>query len=139
MPTFTACVAEVSVDKATGKFSVKKLTVVSDVGTPVNPDGVRSQMESATLWGLSLAIHESGTIKDGAITAGNYDAYTPLRMSQVPNLDISFIGEGHYPVGIGEPPTTVVAPAIANAIAAATGARVRSLPITPKKVKAALI
>jgi isoquinoline 1-oxidoreductase beta subunit len=139
MPTFTACVAEVAVDKATGKFTVKKLTVVSDVGTPVNPDGVRAQMESATLWGLSLAIHETGTIKDGAITAGNYDAYTPLRMSQVPELDISFTGAGSYPVGIGEPPTTVVAPAIANAIATAIGARVRSLPITPEKVKAALI
>ena len=139
MPTFTACIAEVSVDKATGKFAVKKLTVVSDVGTPVNPDGVQSQMESATLWGLSLALHESAEIKDGAITAKNFDDYTPLRMSQMPVLDISFTGSGHYPVGIGEPPTTVVAPAIANAIATASGARVRSLPITPAKVKAALI
>ncbi len=138
MPTFTAGIADVTVDKATGKFDVKKLTVVSDVGTPVNPDGVRAQMESATLWGLSLALHESATIKNGAITAGNYDAYTPLRMSQVPQLDISFVGEGIYPSGIGEPPTTVVAPAIANAIAAACGARVRSLPITPAKVKAAM-
>ena len=139
MPTFTACIAEVATDKTTGKFKVKKLTVISDVGTPVNPDGVRAQMESATLWGLSLALYETTTIKDGAITAGNYDSYAPLRMSQVPTLDISFVGAGHYPVGIGEPPTTVVAPAIANAIATATGARVRSLPITPEKVKAALI
>jgi len=138
MPTFTACIAEVVVDKATSKFDVKKLTVVSDVGTPVNPDGVQAQMESATLWGLSLALHEAGEVKAGAITAGNFDAYTPLRMSQVPELDISFTGHGEYPVGIGEPPTTVVAPAIANAIATACGARVRSLPITPKKVKAAL-
>jgi isoquinoline 1-oxidoreductase len=138
MPTFTACVADVTVDKATGKFKVRKLTVVSDVGTPVNPDGVQSEMESATLWGLSLALYESATVKDGAITAGNFDGYAPLRMSQVPELDISFTGHGEYPVGIGEPPTTVVAPAIANAIAAACGARVRSLPITPAKVKAAL-
>ena len=139
MPTFTACVANVATDKATGKFTVKKLTVVSDVGTPVNPDGIQAQMESATLWGLSLALHETGEVKAGAITASNFDTYTPLRMSQVPELDISFTGHGDYPVGIGEPPTTVVAPAIANAIAAACGARVRSLPITPKKVKAALI
>jgi CO/xanthine dehydrogenase Mo-binding subunit len=138
MPTFTACIARVATDTATGTFKVEKLTVISDVGTPVNPDGVQSQMESAVLWGLSLALYESGSVKNGAITAGNFDAYTPLRMEQVPELDISFDGHGQYPVGIGEPPTTVVAPAIANAIATATGARVRSLPITPAKVKAAL-
>lgn len=138
MPTFTACVARVAVDRKTGKFKVEKLTVVSDVGTPVNPDGVQSEMESATLWGLSLALHEATPVRNGAIVAGNFDSYAPLRMSQVPELDISFVGHGLYPVGIGEPPTTVVAPAIANAIAAASGARVRSLPITADKVKAAL-
>lgn len=138
MPTFTACIAQVAVDKATGKFNVEKLTVVADLGTAVNPDGVRSEIESALLWGLSLGLYESTEIKNGAIVAGNFDAYAPLRMSQVPDMDISIVSEGLYPVGIGEPPTTVVAPAIANAIATVTGARVRSLPITPAKVKAAM-
>jgi isoquinoline 1-oxidoreductase len=137
-PTFTACVAEVAVNKKTGKFTIHKLTVVYDVGTAVNPDGVTSQMESATLWGLSLALYETTTIRDGAIAAANFDGYTPTRMSQVPPLDVSFISEGHFPSGTGEPATTVVGPAIGNAIAAASGARVRALPITAAKVKAAL-
>ena len=137
-PTFTACVAEVAVNKKTGKFTVRNLTVVYDVGTAVNPNGVISQMESATLWGLSLALYETTTIRDGAIAAANFDGYTPTRMSQVPPMDMSFISEGHFPTGTGEPATTVVGPAIGNAIAAASGARVRALPITPAKVKAAM-
>ena len=136
--TFTACVAEVTVNKKSGKFTVNKLTVVYDVGTAISPDGVKAQMESATLWGLSLALHESTTIRDGAIAAANYDGYTPTRMSQMPPLDVSFISAGTFPTGTGEPATTVIAPAIGNAIAMASGARVRSLPITAAKVKAAM-
>jgi len=137
-PVFTACIAEVSVNKKSGKFSINKLTVVYDVGTAISPDGVTAQMESATLWGLSLALYETTTIRDGAIAAANFDGYTPTRISQVPPLDVSFISLGNFPVGTGEPATTVVGPAIGNAIAAASGARVRSLPITPAKVKAAM-
>ena len=136
--TFTACIAEVTVNKKSGKFTVNKLTVVYDVGTAISPDGVKAQMESATLWGLSLALHESTTIRDGAIAAANYDGYTPTRMSQMPPLDVSFISTGTFPTGTGEPATTVIAPAIGNAIAMASGARVRSLPITAAKVKAAM-
>jgi isoquinoline 1-oxidoreductase len=136
--TFTACIAEVAVNKKTGKFTINKLTVVYDMGTAISPDGVISQMESATLWGLSLALYETTTIRDGAIAAANFDGYTPTRMSQVPPLDVSYIATGVFPTGTGEPATTVIAPAIGNAIALASGARVRALPITPAKVKAAL-
>jgi isoquinoline 1-oxidoreductase len=136
--TFTACIAEVMVNKKSGKFTVNKLTVVYDIGTAISPDGVKAQMESATLWGLGLALYETTTIRDGAIAAANFDGYTPTRMSQVPPMDVSFISAGTFPTGTGEPATTVVAPAIGNAIAAASGARVRALPITPAKVKAAL-
>ncbi len=136
--TFTACVAEVTVNKKTGKFGINKLTVVYDVGTAISPDGVISQMESATLWGLSLALYETTTIRDGAIVAANFDGYTPTRMSQVPPMDMSYIATGVFPTGTGEPATTVVAPAIGNAIAMASGARVRALPITPAHVKAAM-
>jgi isoquinoline 1-oxidoreductase len=136
--TFTACIAEVMVNKKSGKFTINKLTVVYDIGTAISPDGVKAQMESATLWGLGLALYETTTIRDGAIAAANFDGYTPTRMSQVPPMDVSFISAGTFPTGTGEPATTVVAPAIGNAIAAASGARVRALPITPAKVKAAL-
>jgi isoquinoline 1-oxidoreductase beta subunit len=138
MPTFTACVAQVSVERTSGLVSVRKLTVVSDVGRAVNPDGVHSQMQSATLWGLSVALYEQGTFNDSAIDHENFDSYTPLRMSQVPELDVSFMPSTEYPVGIGEPPMTAVAPAIGNAIFRAVGARVRSLPITAEKVKQAI-
>ncbi len=136
--TFTACIAEVMVNKKSGKFTINKLTVVYDVGTAISPDGVIAQMESATLWGLSLALYETTTIRDGAIAAANFDGYTPTRMSQVPPMDMSYIATGLFPTGTGEPATTVVAPAIGNAIAMASGARVRALPITPAKVKTAL-
>jgi isoquinoline 1-oxidoreductase len=137
-PTWTAAVAEVSVDKNTGKVTLHKMTVVIDVGTTVNPDGALAQAQGSTLWGVSLALYEQASMKDGNIEQTNFDTYTPLRMSQVPELDLHVLNTGNYPAGIGEPAVTVVAPAIANAVFNASGARVRTLPLTPDKVKAAL-
>lgn len=137
-PTWTACAAQVAVDKSTGEFDIQKLTLVIDVGTAVNPDGVRAQVEGGALWGVSLATKELATMENGAIQQDNFDTYTPLRMEDMPELDVTVLSTGHYPVGAGEPGVTVTAPAIANAIFAASGARVRDLPITPEKVKAAL-
>jgi isoquinoline 1-oxidoreductase subunit beta len=137
-PTWTACVAQVKVDPGTGEVTVKKLTVAMDVGTVVNPDGVRAQIEGSTLWGLSLAMLEKATIGSGGIQQTNFDSYTPMRMSQMPELDISIIANGEPAVGVGEPAVTVIAPSIGNAIFNAVGARVRSLPITAEAVKAAM-
>jgi len=137
-PTWTACVAQVKVDPASGEVTLKKLTVAMDLGTVVNPDGVRAQIEGSTMWGVSLAMLEKATMKDGRIQQTNYDTYTPMRMSQMPELDISIIANGEPAVGCGEPAVTVIAPAIANAIFNAVGARVRSLPITAEAVKAAM-
>ncbi len=136
--TWTACAAQVSVDKASGEFTVDKLTIVTDVGTAINPAGVVAQVTGAAMWGFSLATLEEGDMQDGAITATNFDGYAPARMSDAPEIVVELIETGHYPVGAGEPATTVVAPAIANAIQKAVGARVRSLPITSGKVKAAM-
>ncbi|MHA6261788.1 xanthine dehydrogenase family protein molybdopterin-binding subunit [Arenibacterium sp. CAU 1754] len=136
--TWTACAAKVSVDKATGDFTVDKLTIVSDVGTIVSPAGVKAQMTGAAMWGFSMATLEAADMQDGAITASNFDGYTPARMSDIPEIEVEVLDTGHYPVGAGEPATTAVAPAIANAIQMAVGARVRSLPITADKVKAAM-
>ncbi len=136
--TWTACVAEVTVDASSGEFTVDKLTVAMDVGTAVNPDGVRSQIEGSVLWGLSLATKEQATMKDGGIEQDNFDTYTPLRMADMPELDITIHSPGSYPTGCGEPGVTAVAPAIANAIFNAVGARVRALPITADAVKAAM-
>lgn len=137
-PTWTACVAHVAVDPASGAVTVKRLTVAMDVGTAINPDGVKAQIEGSALWGTSIALHEKATMKDGGIEQSNFDGYTPMRMADAPEIDISIIANGEAPVGCGEPAVTVVAPAIANAVFKAVGARVRSLPITAQAVKAAM-
>ncbi len=139
MPTWVACVARVNVDKGTGAVKVEKLTLVADAGTIVDPDGARAQMEGASLWGLSLALHEGTEFENGNVKARNLGAYTPLRLADVPELDITFVDSVEAPVGLGEPATTIVGPAIGNAIFNAVGARLRHIPITAAAVKAALV
>jgi isoquinoline 1-oxidoreductase len=135
--SWTACVAHVAVAPS-GEVKVKKLTVATDVGTQVNPDGVQAQVMGAALWGMSLALFEKATLKDGGIEQTNFDTYTPLRMSQMPEVAVSVIANGEHATGVGEPAVTVVAPAIGNAVFNAVGARVRALPITAEAVKAAM-
>jgi isoquinoline 1-oxidoreductase subunit beta len=135
--SWTACVAHVAVAPS-GEVKVKKLTVATDVGMQVHPDNIRAQAEGAALWGLSLAMYEKATLKDGGIEQTNFDTYTPLRMSQMPEVAVNVIANGDKPTGVGEPAVTVIAPAIGNAIFNACGARVRALPITAAAVKAAM-
>lgn len=129
MPTWTACVAHVAVDPESNAITVKKIWQTIDCGTVVHPDGALAQAEGATLWGLSLALHEGTTFSDGQVADQNLNSYTPLRMADVPPLDIKFVESSEFPTGLGEPPLIAVAPAIGNAIYAATGQRVRDLPI----------
>ena len=86
------------------------------------------------LWGLSMALYEGTDFANGRVRDTNLDTYTPLRMSDVPEFDIAFVDSAEVPTGLGEPPTTVIAPAIGNAIFRATGVRVRHLPIRPDDV-----
>ena len=138
MPTWSACAAKVKVNRKTGDVKVVKLTLVVDAGTIVHPDGALAQCEGAALWGMSLALFEGASFENGKIQETNLGAYTPLRMGDVPDLQIEFMASDQPPVGLGEPATTVVGPAIGNAIFAAVGARVRHLPIRPEAVLAAL-
>jgi len=138
MPTWIACAARVRVDRATGVVTVEKLTIVADAGTIVDPDGARAQTEGAALWGLSMALHEGTAFQNGRVKDTNLNSYTPLRISDVPEMDISFVDSAETPVGLGEPATTVIAPAIGNAIFAAVGVRLRHIPITPEAVSAAM-
>lgn len=138
MPTWTACAARVRVARATGAVTVERLTLVTDAGVIISPGGALAQVEGAALWGLSLALHEGTAFENGQVRDTNLDTYAPLRMADVPDLDISFIPSTEAPVGLGEPATTVIAPAIGNAIFRAVGARVRHLPIRPEAVKAAM-
>jgi isoquinoline 1-oxidoreductase len=136
--TWTAAIVHVAVADD-GTVKVKKMTVATDVGTAINPDGIRAQVVGAASWGLSLAMLEKATMKDGRIEQTNFDSYTPMRMSDVPEIAVAIIANGDdMPRGVGEPAVTVIAPALANAVFNAVGARVRSLPITPEAVKGAM-
>lgn len=138
MPTWVACAARVHVDRKTGVVRVEKLTLVTDAGTIVDPDGALAQTQGAALWGLSMALHEGTEFVNGQVKDTNLNTYMPLRIADVPEMDISFVASEHVPVGLGEPATTVVGPAIGNAIFAAVGVRLRHIPITPAAVLAAL-
>jgi CO/xanthine dehydrogenase Mo-binding subunit len=129
MPTWIATVAHVAVDKEAKTVKVKKIWQTIDCGTVVHPDGALAQAEGAILWGVSLALHEGATFQDGQVSERNLDVYTPLRMADVPELDIHFMESTEFPTGLGEPPLISVPPAIGNAIYAASGIRSRNLPI----------
>jgi CO/xanthine dehydrogenase Mo-binding subunit len=138
MPTWCACAARVRVDRTNGHVWVEKLTLVIDAGTIIHPDSAQAQVEGAALWGLTLALYEGTEFVKGQPKDTNLNSYRVLRMGDVPELDIEFVPSTEAPVGLGEPATTAVAPAIGNAIFAATGARVRHTPIRPEQILAAL-
>ena len=138
MPTWGACVAHVEVDVESGTVKVHKLTGILDCGTVVHPDGALAQTQGSMLWGLSLALFEGTAFENGQVKDTNLNTYSPLRMNNLPELDISFVQNTEFPTGLGEPGLIAVAPAIANAIFNAVGARVRDLPIRPEAVLAAI-
>jgi len=111
---------------------------VVDAGTIVHPDGALAQVQGAALWGASMALHEGTQIVGSQVADTNLDTYTPLRMADVPEMDITFVDSTEFPCGLGEPGTTVVAPAIGNAIFAATGIRLRHIPIRAADMRNAL-
>lgn len=138
MPTWVGGAAQVHVNRQTGFVDVQKIWLVVDCGTVVDPDGAHAQCEGAALWGLSMALFEGTEFENGLVRARNLDSYTPLRMIDTPEVVVEFVESAEVPVGLGEPGTTVVAPAIGNAIFEAVGVRLRHLPITPEAVLAAL-
>jgi len=137
-PTWTASVVEAEVDPTTGKVKVRKITCAVDCGIVVNPDGVRAQVEGSLLFGLSNALKEHATVRNGAVVQSNFNDYQVLRMDEVPEVEVYVIESTEYPTGVGEPGTTTIAPALSNAIFVATGARVRSVPLLPERVLAAI-
>jgi len=138
MPTWCACVARLRVDRGSGIVKLEKLTLVVDAGTIVHPDGALAQAQGASLWGVSMALHEGTQFVNGQVRDTNLNTYTPLRMRDVPELDIEFIASTEPPTGLGEPATTVVGPAIGNALFAAVGVRLRHIPIRPADILGAL-
>jgi isoquinoline 1-oxidoreductase subunit beta len=138
MPTWTAGAVKLHIDRTTGEIDVQKMWLAFDCGTVVDPDSARAQCEGAALWGLSMALYEGTLFEDGNVVDRNLGTYTPLRMIDTPDMEIEFVDSTEVPVGLGEPGTTVIAPAIANAIYNAVGARMRQLPIRPDDILAAI-
>ena len=137
-PTWTASVVQARVDPGTGNVQIEKITCAVDCGIVVNPDGARSQIEGSILFGVSNALKERGTVANGALVQSNFHDYQVLRMNEAPEVEVHIVPSTEYPTGLGEPGTTTVAPALSNAIFAATGARVRQVPLRPDRVLAAI-
>ncbi|MGZ5150090.1 MAG: xanthine dehydrogenase family protein molybdopterin-binding subunit, partial [Burkholderiales bacterium] len=126
--TFVAQVAEVTVlDK--GTFRVDRVVCAVDCGVAVNPDVIRAQMEGGIGYGLSAALHGAITLKDGRVEQSNFNDYRPLRINEMPRVEVYIVASNEKPTGVGEPGVPPIAPAVANALAAATGQRLRNLPL----------
>jgi isoquinoline 1-oxidoreductase beta subunit len=125
--TYVAQVVEVTV-RGTA-FSVDRVVCAVDCGVAVNPDNVRAQMEGGIGFGLSAALYGRITLKDGAVEQSNFRDYPVLRIDEMPKVDVHIVASAERPTGVGEPATPVIAPALANALAAATGQRLRDLPL----------
>jgi isoquinoline 1-oxidoreductase subunit beta len=136
--TLTAGIAEVSVDKASGKIKVHDYWIAVDPGLVIQPENAQAQVESAIVYALSGALSEELTVKDGAVQQSNFNDYHVLRMSDMPQLHIRIIATDNPPTGMGEVGIPTVAPAIGNAVAQLTAKRLRHLPMSPERVKKAL-
>ncbi len=126
--SIVAHVAEVTVARD-GSLKVDRVVCAVDCGTVVNPDNVRSQLEGSVGFALGAMLHEAITLKDGRVEQGNFDTFPLLRINEMPRVEVHMVPSNAAPTGIGEPGVPSVAPAVANAIAAATGKRLRRLPI----------
>jgi CO/xanthine dehydrogenase Mo-binding subunit len=137
--TLTAVMAQVAVDKATGRIRVERAVQAVDMGLVVNPDGARQQVEGALTMGLGYALAEEVRFQGGRILDENFDTYQIPRFSWLPRIEVVLVDNPDLPAqGLGEPPVVSIGPALANAVFDATGARVRQLPMTPERVLEAL-
>lgn len=132
--SYVAQVAEVTVKKD-GSIKVDRVVCAVDCGTPINPDNIRSQVEGSVGFALSAALRGEITLKDGRVEQENFDSYAPLRIAEMPQVEVHIVPSTAAPTGIGEPGVPPVAPAVANAIAAATGKRLTRLPFRTAELK----
>jgi isoquinoline 1-oxidoreductase beta subunit len=130
--TYMAQVAEVSMQN--GVPVVHKVTVVADLGRMVNPDTVEAQIQSSIVFGLSAALYGEITLDKGRVQQTNFNTYPVVRMNEAPAIDITLVPSTEKPGGIGEPATALIGPAVANAIFAANGKRVRQMPFSADNI-----
>ena len=136
--TLAAGVAEISVDETSGGIRVHRFWCAADGGVVVQPRNARAQIEGGIVNGLSTALFEGLTLRDGRVEQSNFHDYPILRMSDMPDIEVRFIESNEPPMGLGEPGVPVAAGAVANAFAALTGRPLRHMPFTPDRVLDAL-
>jgi CO/xanthine dehydrogenase Mo-binding subunit len=132
--TYCAEVAEVEV-LGDGTVKVHRVVCALDCGRVLNPLNVRAQMEGGILFGLTAALRGEITVKGGRVQQGDFEQYPMLRLADMPKVEVHLVQSDLPPGGVGEPGLPPLAPAVGNAIFAATGKRLRSLPMTPEKVR----
>jgi len=137
--TYVAMGMEVAVERASGRIRVERVACAHDCGQIINPNGVRAQVEGSILQTLSRVLLEEVQFDRSRVTSVDWNTYPIMRFSDVPKLDIELVDRpAQPPLGAGEAACTPVAAALANAVFDATGARLRTVPFTPQRVKAAL-
>jgi nicotinate dehydrogenase subunit B len=137
--SYVAVVAEVEVDRASGAVSVVRATCAADAGQVVNPDGLRNQMEGGIVQSTSWTLKEEVRFDRERIASRDWQSYPILTFPEVPEIEVALLDRPGTPwLGAGEAAQGPTAAAIANAVAHATGARIRDLPLTPGKIKEAL-
>jgi isoquinoline 1-oxidoreductase beta subunit len=132
--TFIAQVAEVAVAKD-GQPRVRRVVCAIDCGQAVNPDTIRAQIEGGVIFGLTAALYGEVTLQRGRVVQSNFDNYRMLRIDETPEIEVYIVESDAAPGGVGEPGTSAIAPAVVNAIFAATGKRLRQLPIKPSDLR----
>ena len=132
--TYMAQVAEVEVS-TDGAVRVRRVVCAVDCGTVINPDTVQAQIEGAIIFGVTAALYGEITLKDGRVEHANFDTYQMLRINEAPAIEVHIVPSFEPPGGMGEPGTSAIVPAVTNAIFAATGKRLRTLPIDPSALK----
>jgi isoquinoline 1-oxidoreductase beta subunit len=132
--TYMAHVAEVEVSK-NGAVRVRRVVCAVDCGTVVNPDTVRAQIQSAIIFGITAALHGEITLKNGRVQQTNFDTYQMLRINEAPAIEVHIVQSAEPPGGMGECGTSAIVPAVANAIFAAAGKRLRKMPVDANVLK----
>ena len=133
--SFMSQIAEVTVAKS-GEVHVDRVVCVVDTGVAINPDTIVAQMQSGIIFGITAALWGEITLKDGRVEQSNFDNYRLLRINEAPVIEVEVVKSSADPGGIGEPGTSGLAPAVLNAVYAATGVRLRKLPIKAEQLKA---